>query len=273
MANVRWSVFRPGDSGGLSHDYGSDRRRIENAVGDGGTLWLVTSRRTAGAPRTYHLAYKLVGCRPIDPAGSAFSGRYRYVVRASKGAKHFGLNDATELIRDLEFTTGRSMAEVSNVGMRLASVPNLTESDIELLESFEHRLDMGRSVFLSYARVDEPLVAALENALADRGIACTRDLVFLRAGDDWTAALERQVKSADSFVVVVTAASAQSEWVRREVAWAVSRYGRVVQRIIPLVIDDAGREGFAELGRFQAFSFDREPDASLLDALATQLRR
>jgi hypothetical protein len=29
-------------------------------VGDGGTLWLVTSRRKQREPRRYHLAYKLV---------------------------------------------------------------------------------------------------------------------------------------------------------------------------------------------------------------------
>ncbi len=84
VAFVKWDVFRPKDGGGgvAVYDYGSDNKLLHERVGDGGTLWLVTSTRRRPSPRRYHLAYKLVDCEPIESAYSTFSGHWKYVVRA-----------------------------------------------------------------------------------------------------------------------------------------------------------------------------------------------
>jgi hypothetical protein len=144
---VAWKTFRPGGTGGVAvYDYGSNQRRLLERVGDGGTLWLVTSTRRKRQPRRYHLAYKLVDCTAIEPRASLFSGRYDYVVRARdwQASRHFGFNDATSTLRRLRFTSGKPMAEVGNAGLRLLSIPELASGDVTLLERLQHRIEQGR---------------------------------------------------------------------------------------------------------------------------------
>ena len=75
-AMVAWKTFRQGSTGGQTvFDYGSNQARLLELVGDGGTLWLVTSTRRRPEPRQYHLAYKLTDCAPIDPTHSIHSER------------------------------------------------------------------------------------------------------------------------------------------------------------------------------------------------------
>lgn len=126
-AMVAWKTFRSGGTGGAkAYDYGSNQRRLLDRVDGGGTLWLVTSTRRARESRRYHLAYKLTDCAAIDPMTSLFSERYDYVVRARGDwgvSRHFGFNDATSTLQRLRFTSGKPMAEVKNLGLRLLSIP------------------------------------------------------------------------------------------------------------------------------------------------------
>ena len=68
-AMVKWKVFRPGGGmgGAAVYDYGSNQKRLLQRVADGGTLWLVTSRRKGDGQRRYQLAYKLVACKEVKP--------------------------------------------------------------------------------------------------------------------------------------------------------------------------------------------------------------
>src|SRR5512139_2070335 len=107
-AMVQWNMFRPsqGTGGAAAYDYGSDQPQLIPRVAEGGTLWLITSRRKGKNPRQYHLAYKLVDCSQVDPHQSLFSGRWKYVVRARDWdhSRHFKFNDATSTLRRLCFT-------------------------------------------------------------------------------------------------------------------------------------------------------------------------
>jgi hypothetical protein len=70
MGMVKWSVFRSGGGGQpytRSYYYASKQKRLVDLAGDGGTLWLVTSRRKRGEPRRYHRASKLVNCEAAPP--------------------------------------------------------------------------------------------------------------------------------------------------------------------------------------------------------------
>lgn len=46
------------------------------------------------------------------------------------------------------------MSEVKNVGMKLLTIPELTDDDVALLERLQHKIEEGRAAFVSYSRTD-----------------------------------------------------------------------------------------------------------------------
>jgi hypothetical protein len=261
VAMVRWDIFRPGKGayGAKVLDYGSDQERLVERVADGGTLWLITSRRRRNKLRRYHLAYKLVDCTRVDPFDSKFSGDWKYVVRAGdwRQSRHFGYNDATDTVRLLRFTTGRPMSDVVNIGLRLLSIPELTSGDVELLERLQHKIENGRSAFISYAHEDDELAAGIESELGQRDVSVSRDLTMLGPGQEWAEALQQEVTGTDCFAVLISPNAAASKWVRREVQWALNEYerGSLVTSIVPVVLPTGGWEQFPELHRFQRWEY------------------
>jgi len=269
LAFVRWEVFRPGggSSGERVYDYGSDQKRLVNLVGQGGTLWLVTSKGGPGH-KTYHLAYKLADCHAIPREQSYFSRAWKYVVRARDWdhSLHFKYNHATDTLRRLCFASGPHMSGESNMGNRIAHIPELTSEDVSLLERFQHKVQSGRSVFLSYSHADHAAASILEEELEKRDIHVSRDITFLKPGEEWKPALEREAKSMDCFLVLISTDSAASKWVRQEVDWALDEYSRqgLVKKIIPVVIDEEGWQAFSEsIREFQKWQLPlpRDPDA------------
>jgi hypothetical protein len=208
VAFVKWEIFRPGKgTGGVAvYDFGSNKKELNKKVSDGGTLWLITSTRKKKESRKYHLAYKLVNCKSILPGESLFSGRWKYVVRAQdwNESRHFGYNDATDVIGRLEFNSGKAMAEVSNYGLRLLSIPELNNEDITLLERFQNKIENGRTVFLSYSRKDSKLAEVIESELEKRELSVSRDVTFLKPGQEWAEALRKEVSGTECFIVLIS---------------------------------------------------------------------
>lgn len=261
VAMVKWEIFRPGKGtgGAAVYDYGSDQKQLHQRVADGGTLWLITSTRKGKEPRRYHLAYKLVDCMVVRPEESIFSGKWKYVVRARDWDKscHFGYNDATDTVRRLQFTSGKSMSEVSNMGLRMITIPELKPEDVTLLERLQHKIENGRAVFISYSRADATLAAKIESELGKRDVSVSRDVAFLKPGQELEEALQREVAGTDCFVVLISPSAAESTWVRREVNWALSEYeaGGLVKSVIPAVLPQGGWEHFPELHRFERWDY------------------
>ena len=247
-AMVKWEIFRPskGTGGAAVYDYGSDQEKLHERVARGGTLWLITSTRKGEEPRRYHLAYKLVDCAIVRPEESIFSGKWKYVVRAQNWnrSRHFGYNDATDTLSRLRFTSGKPMSEVSNIGLRLLSIPELTPADITLLQRLEHKIVSGRAAFVSYSRADATLSAKIEYELGKRDVSVSRDVAFLKPGQDFAEAIQQEVEGTDCFIVLISPNAAKSHWVRREVNWALSEYEArgLVKSIIPAVLPQGGWE-------------------------------
>jgi TIR domain len=275
-AMVSWKTFRPGGGRGgeAVYDYGSKQRRLLGRVADGGTLWLVTSTRRGRQPRHYHLAYKLVDCVKIYPHDSKFSGQYDYVVRAQdwRASRHFGVNDATSTLQRLQFTSGKPMAEVTNPGLRLLSIPALSTEDVELLERLQHKIEHGRNVFISYAHEDAAIASLIERELANRDVSVSRDVSILHPGQRWEDALRQEVAGTDCFVVLVSPNSAAARsFVRREVAWALAEYaaGGLVTTILPVLLAGGDWEALPELHRFHAWNYPaRTTRTAAFDRLA-----
>jgi len=261
IAMVKWDRFRSGgsSSGVAVYDYGSDKKILLQRVAEGGTLWLITSRRKASSQTSYHLAYKLVNCKRIDPDKSLFSGEYKFVVRAKdwEKSRHFKFNDATDTLRRLHFSSGKTMSEVTNIGLRLLSIPELTKTDIEMLELLQHKIENGRAVFISYSHQDSTFTSELEFELSTRDISTSRDVTFLKAGQEWEEAIRREVMGTDCFIVIVSPESAKSNEVKKEVQWAIQEYDAhgLIKAIIPVVLSAGGWNMFPELHRFHYWQY------------------
>jgi hypothetical protein len=75
-------------------------------------------------------------------------------------------------------------------------------------------------VFLSYSRKDGALADILEKALRKRSLQVWRDERSIAAGESWPDAIEQGIRDSRGVVVLITEASATSQWVIYEYAFA-----------------------------------------------------
>jgi hypothetical protein len=77
------------------------------------------------------------------------------------------------------------------------------------------------NVFISYSHVspDQDLASQLTGALEANGVSVFVD-TKIRIGEDWVEQIDSQLRSSQYFIVLLSAASMQSDMVRREIALA-----------------------------------------------------
>jgi hypothetical protein len=111
-------------------------------------------------------------------------------------------------------------------------------------------------IFLSYSRTDTDRAVALEQALQQRGLTVWRDARSIAAGERWAEAIEKGIRGARGVVVLVTAASARSEWVTYEYAFATGA------RIPIVVVAVRGARVAVPLERFQTVPYSEASGAA-----------
>ena len=92
-----------------------------------------------------------------------------------------------------------------------------------------------RRAFVSHSTADDSYVAEMESFL--RAAGCDdvfNDASAIKPDEQFWPAIEKGITACDTFVVVITAAATNSEWVRREVALA----RRLGKRVIPIWRED-----------------------------------
>lgn len=88
-------------------------------------------------------------------------------------------------------------------------------------------------VFLSHSSKDHELVVDhLKPALEAAGLRAWCSSSDLRASDNWEQQIRAALANADWFLVIVTPAAIQSEWVRAETHWAVEH---MPTHVVPLL--------------------------------------
>ena len=97
-------------------------------------------------------------------------------------------------------------------------------------------------IFLSHSSQDKGLVDGLRRALEVRGCAGWLDVRQLRGGDILPDELKRAIEEANAFVLFVSPASLQSDWVGEELRHALEiqrqrREDGIDYRVVPLGID------------------------------------
>src|SRR5258708_26454936 len=94
-------------------------------------------------------------------------------------------------------------------------------------------------LFISHASADDAFVANLRKALEDLKIPVWVDSRSLQPGGKLAPEIEGAIRGAESFLVVLSPATVNSPWVRREIAQALEvERGRKADgyRVIPLLL-------------------------------------
>jgi TIR domain len=87
-------------------------------------------------------------------------------------------------------------------------------------------------VFISYSSKNRDYALKLARKLRDEGIEAWIDNAGIRSGDDWSQSIFAALRAASAVIVIMTPASLDSEWVRREVLLATE----TKKRIFPILL-------------------------------------
>jgi hypothetical protein len=130
----------------------------------------------------------------------------------------------------------------------------------------------ARRVFLSYAAGDKRTARQLAEGLRGQSFDVWTADSDLSPGDNWAAQMAGALGQSDAMVVLLSAESVESEWVRRDVEYALSTK-RFEHRLIPVVIGEQRPEWLDKapwvLKRLQMISSPNATKASreIADAL------
>ena len=123
-------------------------------------------------------------------------------------------------------------------------------------------------VFISYAREDREVAQALAAALADDGHRVWWDRA-LGGGDDFSLEIERQLTAARVAIVLWSATSVQSGFVRDE-----SSRARDAGKLLPVRIEDVALPlGFGTLHTLDLIGWDGDADDEACLPLRDEVRR
>jgi len=94
------------------------------------------------------------------------------------------------------------------------------------------------NVFISYSHVspDQDLASQLAGSLEANGVTVFVD-TKIRIGEDWVEQIDRQLRSSQYFIVLLSAASIQSDMVRREIALAYKLRKAKQLTVLPVRMD------------------------------------
>jgi hypothetical protein len=234
LALARWEENSSRWLDGGEFELTSNTTDLQDLVGDGGTLWVVVSRRVNGRAQ-YALSLRLEKCRRRTYRSASVFGKFSVIGDSARSVK-FATNDASWLLLGLRFDPPRPIDHRRDrmrvIGPSLQRPRALSRSDVALLTSFAR--EIGRwSVFVSYKREDASAAERLVKELSSRGVSAFRDQDSIRGGDPWWDAIEGAIKRSRRLVVIVGKRMAALEYVTRELA--VARRSRVP--VIPLLTD------------------------------------
>jgi hypothetical protein len=125
-------------------------------------------------------------------------------------------------------------------------------------------------VFLSYATADEDFAKQLASHLSKQGCEVWDPSEQLFPGDNWLLKIGEALRKSKAMVVLLSPDSIRSEWVRREIEYAVGdrNYKR---RVFPVVVRPTDEVPWI-LRKFRILRANDNP-AEIGKRIATALRR
>jgi hypothetical protein len=247
----------------------SKETTLQELVGDGGTLWIVVSRRRKGR-RLYSLTFKLVDCRPCNYKTAVEFGRY--AIKGNRdSSSYFPSNDATLLLMSMRFDPRGAgpIKSVDVIGNSLQKPRVLRPDDVKLLDKYASR-NSRWSAFLSYATKDgasaaRRVVAGLEKS----GISTFGDEERLIVGENFERKIKEAIEGARYFILLVSPESARSNWVAKEREWARSKSTPPIT--VPIILKGGRLEDFPGLETIQALTW-ASPAGATVEKLVSQLK-
>jgi TIR domain len=92
-------------------------------------------------------------------------------------------------------------------------------------------------VFLSHSHEDGPALTRLAELLRGHGVPVWYSEEAIRGSQRWHDEIGEALKRCDWFVVLLSSASVQSDWVKEELMYAMSQ-ARYRSRIVPVILED-----------------------------------
>lgn len=97
-----------------------------------------------------------------------------------------------------------------------------------------HPVDPRREVFLSHANKDRDFVVRLAHMLKNHKVHYWYSAAHIAGAKQWHDEIGRALRRCDWFLIVLTPNSVRSQWVKRELLFALNE-GRYNERIIPVL--------------------------------------
>ncbi len=274
LAIARWEGNRrswlEGDFLGLY----SERRDLQEMIGDGGTLWIVVSRPQSKGPRLYSLSFKLEGCRSKTTRIAGRFGKYG-VIGDPNQSTLFASNDAKYLLLSLRFDPINPIdsepdKDTSNrlydLGKTIQTPRCLNVADVNLLENYGLDADKW-SVFISYRHEDEIVASRLSNSLQRRGISVFRDKEALRGGQKWWPILQKAISRAKCLILVIGPNTHKSKCVCDELDYAE----KVGVKIVP-ILENGDPANWERLEEIYTLDLTKVDWHQLIDQLVIVIR-
>lgn len=114
---------------------------------------------------------------------------------------------------------------------------------------------LPQEVFLSHASADYPAACALAEIVRRHGIAVWYSRTNIVGAQQWHDEIGAALQRCDWFVIVLTASSVSSVWVKRELLYVLQK-NRFENRIVPLLYESCEYERLSwVLPSFQSVDF------------------
>lgn len=132
-------------------------------------------------------------------------------------------------------------------------------------------MTVPEEVFLSHATADREAATGLATLLREHGLCVWFSQTDLRGAQNWHDEIGLALGRCEFFIVLLSKSSVRSEWVKRELCYAL-RTPRYNGRILPILLEPCDYESLSwTLGGMQIIpAYDR---ASILLTWGIALRR
>jgi len=101
-----------------------------------------------------------------------------------------------------------------------------------ITESIKNGNNLMTQVFISYSEHDRETMEKIRNSLRRESLTVWTNTTDIQTGEDFQSAIDRGIEQTDNLVYLVSPDSVQSEYVRKEIDYAVSLH----KRIIPVLV-------------------------------------
>ncbi|MCR4897957.1 MAG: toll/interleukin-1 receptor domain-containing protein [Acholeplasmatales bacterium] len=91
----------------------------------------------------------------------------------------------------------------------------------------------NQTVFISYSRKDAILVDRIKEYMNKLGINFKDSINVASLGENWMQSITNEIVSSEYFLVFITENSISSEWIKKEIDYAMSNN----KKILPVVLD------------------------------------